>query len=286
MTRVAVLFGNNYPGTANQLSGCVNDVRLVEQRLGSFGFDDVTVLTDTDCTKAGIVGTLHDRLSQLRSGDVLVRWYSGHGSYQRDTSGDEPDARDELWIPTDFRSPFRPVDLTKDDLGRPAGVLTDDELYLLDVDAHKRGVRIFTGSDSCYSGSISRFLSTDPIGDHYQRARFMPPEQFLPTSDVNRSRGARDLPTKRARRVTHRSLLLSGCRDDQVSYCANVAGTPQGIMTYVAMTTLDTLPAGASYLDWWRQIRRGDPPNLPSVDFDQEPELSGSDAMKRWPVFR
>jgi archaellum component FlaG (FlaF/FlaG flagellin family) len=49
MAKRAVLVGINYPGTENELAGCVNDVVIVKDLLvESYGFDenDMTVLLD------------------------------------------------------------------------------------------------------------------------------------------------------------------------------------------------------------------------------------------------
>lgn len=41
MTRRAVLFGCNYAGSKNALSGCINDVRAVHEMLQyAYGFDE------------------------------------------------------------------------------------------------------------------------------------------------------------------------------------------------------------------------------------------------------
>ena len=283
MTRLALTIGiNRYPSIP--LSGCVNDSHLIAEILRGRGFDDVAMLLDEQATKEAIVGGMHRRLFDLKPGDLFVAWMSGHGSYQRDTSADEFDARDELWIPIDYRAAFRPLQLDRPDLGSPAGVIVDDELHQIFTAAHQRGVRVFVGSDSCFSGTVAKFVSTHPIGDDYRRARFLPPANFLDEGEQERTDRARSGPTRRIRRTRHRALLLSGCRDDQVSWCASFDGRPHGAMTYVAAASLDGLAADATYLQWWRAMRRGTPPNLPSVDFDQEPQLTGSDAMKKWRV--
>jgi hypothetical protein len=55
-------------------------------------------------------------MSDLRPGDSLVFHFSGHGSQQRDTSGEEADGLNETICPADFRA---------------AGEIVDDELNRL-----------------------------------------------------------------------------------------------------------------------------------------------------------
>jgi hypothetical protein len=52
-------------------------------------------------------------IGAARSGDTLVITYSGHGTWVPDSSGDEPDGRDEALCPHDIAT---------------AGPLLDDEI--------------------------------------------------------------------------------------------------------------------------------------------------------------
>ena len=91
----AVCIGiNNYPGIFNDLKGCVNDANDWAELLTEFGFE-VNVMLDEQGTRANIKAALTDLVSALRAGDYGVFTYSGHGTYNRDTSGDEPDSYDE-----------------------------------------------------------------------------------------------------------------------------------------------------------------------------------------------
>lgn len=88
MAKKAVLIGINYPGTAVELRGCVNDVRRMQKcliELYGFANKDITILIDTDKSCIQPTGkNIHDELTRLiasgQSGDFLVFHYSGHGT--------------------------------------------------------------------------------------------------------------------------------------------------------------------------------------------------------------
>jgi hypothetical protein len=201
---------------------------------------------------------------EARSGDLVVITYSGHGSWIPDLDDDEPDARDEVLCPYDIGQ------------NRP---LTDDELYDLFAE-RDRGVRIVFISDSCHSGTVTRFAARAPEAAPTQRVRFLPPENFLPPDQL------RVAVSRAARRAygTPRpfgGVLLSGCQDTEYSYDAVFNNRPNGAFSYFALKTLDTLPDGASYRDWFKAIRE----YLPAQSYPQTPNLGGSRSQKAWRVF-
>ena len=75
----------------------------VRSSLRTWGFtndEDVRVVTGRAATKAGLeeaFGWVASRATD--SADVVVIYYSGHGSHAPDADGDEPDGRDEGLVP-------------------------------------------------------------------------------------------------------------------------------------------------------------------------------------------
>ena len=135
----ALLVGINYIGTSNELSGSINDVNSMEQKLLKAGFTNFIKLTDkTDIkpTKNAIIKEFTNLLKSGNSGDLLCFFYSGHGSYIFDKSGDEVDGRDELIVPIDMN------------------ILSDDELKSIIQTNLQEGVTLLAIFDSCFSGSI------------------------------------------------------------------------------------------------------------------------------------
>ena len=53
-------------------------------------------------------------------------------------------------------------------------------------------------------------------------------------------------------------------------------------LTYYALKTLATLPAGATYADWFKAIT---PTYLPTNQLPQNPQLFGSRTARAWKVF-
>ncbi len=76
------------------------------------------------------------------------------------------------------------------------------------------------------------------------------------------------------------ALLLAGCQDTDYSYDAYFQGRTNGAFSFVAMRALARLPVKATYLDWFKAIRKA----LPTQQYPQSPNLYGSSSMKRWKV--
>lgn len=265
--KLAVCVGiNDYPGTDNDLNGCVNDANDWADALKARGFGVTTVL-DGDATKAAMIGTVTEMLDQCVSGDTAVFTYSGHGTWVPDDNGDEPDGRDEALCPWDCIT--------------TGEVLKDDEIHQIFLDHRKRGVRLVFFSDSCHSGSVSRFMrplqkaAIDDVLPH--RIRFMAPEVFLKGRQLDTAHAVKNMP-RNARRTAYSSLLFSGCKDDEYSYDASFGGRGNGAFTYVALKALKGVPEGAEYKKYYADIRA----MLPSVDYPQTPLLDGSSSWKSW----
>jgi hypothetical protein len=103
-TKTALCIGiNNYPGTQNDLYGCVNDANDWAAELQRKGYT-VKMLLDAKATSKNILKEMHAMLTKTKPGDSVVIQYSGHGSYVPDEDGDEPDGMDECICPHDIVS--------------------------------------------------------------------------------------------------------------------------------------------------------------------------------------
>ena len=161
MAKKALCIGiNNYPGTQMDLKGCVNDANDWEATLSARGFS-VNKLLDGQATKAAMVTAMSNLISKAAKNDSLVITFSGHGTYQPDTDGDEVDGLDEGLCPYDLQT--------------NGAALIDDEIKVLFA-ARKPGVRIVLISDSCHSGTVTRAAKAEPDAD--TRPRFMPMGNF------------------------------------------------------------------------------------------------------------
>lgn len=244
----AVCVGINYPGTSAQLAGCVNDANDWAEKLASAGYS-ADLLLDSGATKAAILGKLREEVSRLGWGDRLVFTYSGHGTWVPDRDGDEADGRDEALCPIDF----------------PRGtsyLITDDELNEV-VGDHPRGSGVLIISDSCHSGTMSRFANLTGVVSP-GAPRFVSPAQVI--EDLTEERAAELEETLSTRAPRKTASLISGCLDHEYSYDAWFGNRANGAMSRVA---LDAYRPGISLNAWHKAIRQV----LPSNSFPQTPAL-------------
>jgi hypothetical protein len=243
--------GINAYGGSNELSGCVNDALDWKAELEQRGFQ-VSTLLDQKATGDNIRSALRQAMARGARGDSFVFTYSGHGTYLTDVSGDEPDRKDEAICPVDCFT---------------NGMLVDDELANI-LGTRRYGVKVAVISDSCHSGTLSRFLDLTPGRG---KARVIPETQFTYTA---RAKTPRPLRTLRSR--VYPFLLLAGCMDEEYSYDAHFAGRANGAFSRVALDTLRSKPK--SYLRWYRDIRS----HLPNEDYPQSPQLDASIYRQGW----
>lgn len=266
MAKLALCIGiNNYPGTYMDLDGCVNDANDWAQMLTSRGFA-VTLLLDAQATKAGMVAAFQRIIGDAVDGDVVVITYSGHGTYQHDTDGDEADGIDEALCPYDVQ--------THD------AALIDDEIHAL-FGARKDGVHLVLISDSCHSGTVNRDAPQPGV---VIRPRFLPLANWMSAHHLFTQTSKLPDPATTVRigesafaggDVDFGDVLLAGCEegDNHFSYDGKMAGRPNGAFTYHALQVLKTLPEAATYADWHAALT---PARLPTDDYPQTPQLVGN----------
>ena len=198
---------NNYPGSTNDLKGCINDAKDWANLLKLNGFETKIIL-DNQATRANLLSELENLITRAEPDDVIVFTYSGHGTNVIDISGDEPDGYDEALYVYD-------------------GIILDDSLRAV-IQKMKTGVHLVVVSDSCFSGTVTRvsptgiprYVKTDEIPTHFKLKK-----KLLSEEDMV-------------------EILLSGCDDDEYSYDAyinnrwcgafstNAIQVMQGRMTY------------------------------------------------------
>lgn len=263
MARRALCVGlNDYPLADMDLKGCVNDAGDWAEMLTKhydFAHDDVTMLLDSEATKAGILGALGNLLAGATRGDVLVFTNSSHGTYVADASGDEM-LYDEAICPYD----------TKDNL------IVDDELREM-FSGLAAGVRLTVVSDSCFSGTVTR-ASDGPTPDD-RRRRFLNP-RLLGMRELKDPITARPRSSQYSESDMH-EVLLSGCNDKQFSFDALIGGRYNGAMTATAMEVLARNGYDLTYDEFARQLVA----DLKASPYDQEPQLEGRSGRRRGRAF-
>jgi metacaspase-1 len=286
----ALLVGiNDYPGTQNDLCGCVNDITNVYDVLVKyFGFlpADITLLSNKRATTRAILDGMKDLVSRAGEGDTLVFHYSGHGSQVRDMEGDElADSQDEIICPYDFNW--------------DSGFIKDDDFAAV-FSEMKKGVHLEVILDSCHSGTGTREMIMDrrslariPSGGldeaalwksaHCIRPRFLPPpaDIALRADEIF----GRELPVRRLARGAQSQpmnhILWAACRSDQYSADADVDGKPGGAFTYFFCRHVRDTQGRISRDQLLKLVRA----SLKHEGFSQVPQLECAAKAKSEPIF-
>lgn len=201
--QTAFLVGINYTGTINELYGCINDTKNVQDLLKSkYNFTDVTLLNDETPekpTKQNILKGLQTLLLNTNPGDTAFFMFSGHGTGAVDFNKDETDGQDECIIPIDAISINT--------------CILDDELNRMIRNTLKPGAKLVAIFDCCFSGTILDLRYTYGYPDN-----------------TNQSETAGDV------------YMISGCTDQQLSAdtVAPINGKEMasGAMTYAFLSTI------------------------------------------------
>jgi hypothetical protein len=248
---------NNYPGTANDLRGCVNDANGWEELLrDNYGFKTQKLL-DAKATYRNVVREMVKIVEQASSKSHIVITFSGHGTNVRDVSGDEQDKRDEALCLYDK-------------------LLIDDQLRDI-LGKLPKGAHLTFISDSCHSGTVTRSFLNTLYDEDAPKPRYLPPEDDQEVFEI--------APKSITKKILHPEedmgeVLLTGCNATQYSYDARIDGKFQGAMSHFALKILKANP-DCTYEDFYKELRA----ELPDRSFPQTPQLEGSESNKKRKVF-
>ena len=128
---------NKYKGTYQTLRNAENDTNFYFDLAVKNNFSAVKLI-GKEATSNNLLDNLKDFSARLQSGDFCFISYSGHGTRVKDLNGDETDGYDEVLVLYDR-------------------LFIDDEFQLCWT-KFKQGVKIFFINDSCYNGTVTRFL--------------------------------------------------------------------------------------------------------------------------------
>jgi hypothetical protein len=134
----ALLIGIDKYQNASNLVGSKQDAKDMQQFIKSvWGYKNhqIRILTDAQATRQAILNAFDNWLiNGSSSGDKILFYFSGHGSYTNDRNGDESDGYDEFLLPVDFPR-----------------MITDDE-----INARLQGLKgrqVMVIIDACHSGT-------------------------------------------------------------------------------------------------------------------------------------
>ena len=218
LNKAALLIGSNYPNTSYQLSGCINDINFLKDKLSNtYGYNKFNILTDISGvkpTRDNILSNFRNFLSSSKSNDFLFFGFSGHGSQIRDTNGDEIDRIDETIVGSDLQN------------------VKDDELKQIIMDNLKPNVTLFCVFDSCHSSTV--------LDLKYQYLDSLNYNSFYENDSNLETNG--------------NVIMISGCMDSQTSDDANISGVFRGAMLWSFLDTINK-NSSISYVDLLTNMR-------------------------------
>jgi hypothetical protein len=257
--------GGDLPGSAND----ARNMRDVLTARWGFRPQDVHVLLDTAATRHAIRRELAEWVpSVAKAGDLVVFFYSGHGSQVFDRSGDEADGLDETICPTDVMRNSSRMDITDDSLGGWIRALPT------------RNVAVIL--DSCHSGTATRMaapyarrkaLNRAPgdLGDEPPAPHPAAPAPGTGAPDANPDDLGGDV------------LEIAAAQSDQYAMDASFESRDGvkhgGAFSVPLVRYLWQVPAGTSYQEVYRLTRDA----VRRSNFAQNPQLSG--AAREAPAF-
>ncbi len=102
-------------------------------------------LVDHCASRAAILAALTAQITVAVPGDIILFFYSGHGSQADDLTNTQPDGKSSTIVPADSR-------------GGNVHDIVDTDLGILIKAASARGVNVVTMFDSCHSATATRDL--------------------------------------------------------------------------------------------------------------------------------
>ena len=252
------------------LKGPRTVVRLMQHALRRWGFRDdpssQRVLVDQQASKAGIEEAFRWLASQATdSGDVVVIYYSGHGSWAPDASIDAirtldeartvpGDTFDEGLVPWDARDPHSARQL-----------LLDDEINALLSRLGTGNVTMIV--DACFSGTVTRGSPDTSATAPVARGPRPPPFVALGSGEM----------LETGRRPTH--TLLTAASSSELAYekTFHPGAVVSGVFTRHLAEALDGASPSTRFDDLLQQVRT-------KVGQGQTPQLEGDRAARIFKV--
>jgi hypothetical protein len=250
----------NYPGAT--LQGCVNDANDMSsllQKLLGFSSADISLLTDSQATKAAIMRELSHMVAGAKAGNYsyLVFSLSSHGTQVPDRNGDEPDRADEAFCPHDLAQAGNQWDRNH--------LIVDDELRDLFVQLPV-GVLLEVYLDTCHSGTGLKGI--DVLLD--RKPRYLPPPSWEAFAEVDGKR-PRGLHQGLLEKGLVHQILWAACRADQTSADAHIAGGWHGAFTYYFCKEVSASHNALSRAQVLARVRA----DLVAGHYNQVPQLEG-----------
>lgn len=251
-----------------QLSGCVNDARLVHTILEEqFGFeaDAIVSLHNEAATRSRILAEMERLVAVVGKDDIVAFHFSGHGSRRTSASPEAGSGKDSTIMPADSgRDPLPNLDIVDHEINA----------WLARLSATTRNISLTF--DCCHSGTITR----DAFA---AQARFAPEDA---RSFAAMGIDAESLPALAplARQADAQSWLalseayvvMSGCRDNELAHEfadeGSGASVRNGALTHFLSSALLEARPGTTYRDVFDRARLRVNARFPT----QNPQIEGA----------
>lgn len=254
MKKLATLIGINYVGTKSELGGCINDTKLlVEKLVNDFNFNthNIQLLLEETATKKNILESIERLVEELEPGDLGVLTYSGHGTQTADLPPvNEEDMLDEAIVP------FNAVQELDN-------LIRDDEINEI-LGKLKNDVRFIVIFDSCHSATGTREIG---------KTRMFPPS--IAVQEINRIRtDILTLDNEKPKRhplsgMNH--ILLAGCKANELSF-------DDGTNGYFTKELVKNMKKGISYQELYESTYKA---VVERSNNRQNPQIEGRELTRK-----
>ena len=240
----------SYPSVPS-LKGCVNDINAIETYLqeriakdksSEFQLVKPLKLTNEKATRKAIIDGLNNYLFQADSEDIVLFYYSGHGSQ-------EP-ANPELLRQEKEADNLNETLVCYDSFTPNSRNLADKELRYLISKVARQKPHIVVILDCCHSGTGTRNI---PEGSRRapEDTRFRSWESFVFAEELLGSRAI----GKKVSIPEGKHIILAACRDNQeAKEYKTETGEYRGIFSYFLLQTLQHDNGTLNYRDLIRNV--------------------------------
>ncbi|MDB9883284.1 caspase family protein, partial [Bacteroidia bacterium] len=256
-----VAIGNYDESTGWTSISSLNDVALIENSLRKQGFDNFSILRDSEATKVGIVSAFDEYINLAQKGDIYVIHFSSHGQQIMDNNGDELDGYDEAIVaygaPAYYSDGYDgELHLRDEELG--------DKLDQLRTKVGKTG-DILVIVDACHSGTATRGKAARG------GKKALAPPGYSPAKRGNskeigvfepQSNNSRGLDSEMAPMV-----IISAARADELNYEYNGYGS----LSLAVARSLENLSPKNSYRTIFSKIAK----EMSIIAPNQNPAIEG-----------
>ncbi len=251
----ALLVGiDEYPEPVSSLNGCVNDIQTIQnylqERVAKDGYQlHLYKLLNQKATRQGIIDGFRGHLCKAQKNDIVLFYYSGHGSQEQ--------APEEFWIVEPDR--LNETLVCYDSRSGGGWDLADKELAKLIAEVSTTQPHITIILDCCHSGAGTK----DPLQETKVRQantdkRKRPIDSFLfnlaDLEQLSDIASIEEHPTG-WRIPKGRHILLGACQASQKAKEFNGEGEQRGAFSYFLLDTLQQATGKLTYRDLFNRAK-------------------------------